>query len=46
MAKSRSQLVNLPGARPLMNPLHWAFLNNNINNIKIILLKLDVGGVR
>ena len=21
MAKSRSQLVNLPGARPLMNPL-------------------------
>ena len=22
MGKSRSQLVNLPGARPLMNPLH------------------------
>ena len=27
-------------------PSHWAFLNNNINNIKIILFKLDVGGDR
>ena len=27
-------------------PSHWVFLNNNINNIKIILFKLDVGGDR
>ena len=40
MAKSRSQPVNLPGARPLMNPvitsLGIAFLKRNIINSKHI----------
>ena len=31
MANSRSQPVNLPGARPLMNPLHLTIKKNTWN---------------
>ena len=31
MAKSRSQPVNLPGARPLMNPLVCVTCNPNVS---------------
>jgi len=33
MAKPRSQAVNLPGARPLMNPLHSAVADIRISSL-------------